>query len=141
MASIALTIFALSTMLFQLSSCKKAEAQTNAVVTIEGLWIGTYTVDGQPSLGSQYFSFIVKPDGTIINDTKGANKQHLSVGTWNLDGTSFTSSFTCVFGTTANVGVSETSTASFDNTGKLTGTWKNVAPITGSGTFSLTKVK
>ena len=58
LGSIVLTIFAFASILFQMSSCKKAEAQTTATnYPIEGLWIGTYTTDGQPGLGEQYFSF------------------------------------------------------------------------------------
>ena len=140
MASLALTTFAASILLFQMTSCKKSNAQTPQTYSIQGLWIGTYTVDGQPGLGQQYFSFIIKPDGTIINDTKGANQQYLSLGTWSLTGDTLSSSFTCVYGPN-NIGVTETSKAYFDKTGKLTsGVWKNIPPLNGSGTFTLSRI-
>jgi len=140
-ASIILTVFAISIGVFQISSCKKATAQTTSTTSIEGLWVGTYTVDGQSALGAQYYSFIIKPDGKMIVDSKWANQQHLSIGTWTLNGNTLSCSFTCVFGISSNVGVVETSTATYDNTGKLTsGIWKNIPPLSGSGTFTLTKV-
>ena len=140
LASLALTAFSLAIILFQISSCKKAEAQTPATYSIEGLWIGTYTVDGQPGLGQQYYSFIIKPDGTIIADGKATNQQNLAIGTWSLSGNNFSCSFTCVYGV-PNVGVGESATASWSNTGELTsGIWNNIAPATGSGTFVMTRV-
>ncbi|MEP6749532.1 MAG: hypothetical protein ABJB86_17475 [Bacteroidota bacterium] len=125
-----------------MSSCKKANAQTSASYSIQGLWIGTYTVDGQLNLGQQYFSFIIKPDGTMINDTKGANVQHLSPGTWALTGDTLSCTYTSVYGSPSNIGVTETSKAYFSKTGGTlsSGIWKNVAPLTGSGTFTLTRV-
>jgi hypothetical protein len=141
LGSAVLMAFSLSVTIFQITSCKKATAQTNPVFAIQGLWIGTYTVDGQASLGQQYFSFIIKPDGTMIAETKGSDKQHLAPGTWTLSATKLTCTFTCVYGLPSNIGVTETTTANWDNTGKLTsGIWKNVAPLTGSGTFTLTRV-
>lgn len=108
---------------------------------IEGLWIGYYTVDGQPSVGQPYFSFIIKPDGTLINDTKGENQQHLAIGTWNLTGDSFSATTNCVYGLSVNIGIQETHTATFKNGSFTSGTWQNVPPRTGSGTFILTKVE
>ncbi|MEI9958473.1 MAG: hypothetical protein WDM90_19700 [Ferruginibacter sp.] len=144
MASIALTTFALAFALFQMTSCKKATAQTPstpATYPIQGLWVGTYTIDGQAALGQQYFSFVIKPDGSIINDTKYNNQQNLALGNWTLSGTTLSCSFTNMYGQASNFGVSETCTATWDNSGKLTaGIWKNVAPLSGSGTFVLTRI-
>ena len=141
MASLTLTVFATALILFQISSCKKANAQTPPTTySIQGLWIGTYSVDGQPGLGQQYFSFVIKPDGTMINDTKGG-QQHISLGNWSLTGDTLSCSFTCVYGASSNIGVTETTKAYFDKTGKLTsGIWKNIAPINGSGTFTLARI-
>lgn len=142
MTSVALTTMAISMVLFQMSSCKKAEAEPPVTPpTIEGLWIGTYTTDGHTEFGKQYFSFVIKPDGTLINDTKGDNKQHLNIGTWQMNGGTLSCTFTCVYGVASNIGIAETSTASLDEKGDLQGTWKNIPPLTGSGTFSLKKVK
>ena len=129
---------------FQITGCDKDESvpqPTNS--SIEGLWIGTYTVDGQPGVGSQYYSLVIKPDGTIINDTKGSNVQHLNIGTWSLRGDSLLATTTCVYGLQSNLNVVEKHTAVFDkNTGSIkNGVWKNVPPLNGSGTFVLSKVK
>ena len=140
MSAIVLIVFSMSVILLQISCKKEAKAQPTTP-TIQGLWIGTYKVDGQADLGEQYFSLIIKPDGTMIADTKGQNLQHLAPGTWSLTGTALTCTFTCVYGLPSNIGIKEISNATWDKTGKLTGTWKN-DPVTpeGSGTITLTKV-
>jgi hypothetical protein len=142
MGSLVITVFALASLLFQMTSCKKANAQTPATnYPIQGLWTGTYTVDGSPSLGSQYFSFIIKPDGTMINDTKYLGVQNLAPGTWTLSGHTLSCTYTNVYGQSAHIGVTETSTATWDETGTLTtGIWQNTSPLSGSGTFTLTRV-
>lgn len=158
MASFALGFLALTMAVFQMVSCSKAAADfdpkgnglsggnneanqvLNAIYPIEGLWIGTYSVNGSPGSGNQYFSMIIKPDGTIIVDSQGANVQHLAVGTWSLNGTTLTSSFTCVYGLPGNIGIEETVTATWDSAGSITGTWSNVPPLTGSGNITLTRV-
>jgi hypothetical protein len=139
MTSVALATMAISMALFQMTSCKKAEAQPSGTSRIEGLWIGTYAIEGQPELGKQYFSLIIKPDGTMISDTKFADQQHLSIGNWQMTGVTLNCSFTCVYGIPQNIGITETSTANLNN-GKLEGTWSNVPPLTGTGAISLTKV-
>jgi hypothetical protein len=143
MGSIALTTFAAAIAIFQIASCKKTDAQPPSTTSIEGLWIGTYTVDGKPDWGEQYFSFVIKPDGTVINDTEGESQQHLSIGTWALAGDKFTCTTTCVYGLQSNMGITENHTAIFDKTkGTISnGVWKNVPPLNGSGTFNITKVK
>ena len=127
-----------------LPGCEKDDDDPDPTpATIEGLWIGTYSVDGMPGEGLQYYSLVIKPDGTVINDTKGVNQQHLAPGTWTLTGNSFTCTTTCVYGVPVNIGITQTHTATFDKTnGTLTGgVWENVPPKVGSGTFTLTKVK
>ena len=137
--SIALTLITFSFLLFQLSGCKKEE--TPRTYPIEGLWIGTYTYDDQPSVGQQYFSFVIKPDGTMITDTKSSNQQYLAKGTWNLNGTTLTCNYTYVYGPAPGTGTIQSTSATWTNDGKLTGTWINVSPANGStGTFSLTRV-
>jgi hypothetical protein len=143
LSSFVLTTFAFSIAIFQLSSCKKEGTQSNATPTtypIEGLWIGTYSFDAQSSLGQQYFSFIIKPDGIMITDTKSSNQQYLAAGTWSLNGSTLTCGFNYIYGPAP--GTAQTTSAVWDNTGKLTGTWKNVSPANGvTGTFTLTRVK
>ncbi len=125
-------------------SCEKDPAPTPTTTTypIQGLWIGSYTVDGQPALGQQYYSFIIKPDGTMIGDSKSSNptQQHITLGTWNLSGSTLSCAITCIYGLSVNIGLNQTCTATWDNTGKLTGTWKNVSGPTASGTFTMTRV-
>ena len=122
-----------------ISSCTKDNVGSN--FPIQGLWIGTYTINEGKSLGEQYFSFIIKPDGTMINETKYTGKQHLSPGTWTLNGNTLLCTFTCVYGLPQHVGITETSTATWDSKkSTLTGTWKNVPPLSGSGNFTLSRV-
>lgn len=138
---ISLPIIVLCVFLFQITGCKKDDPQTPSAFPIEGLWIGTYAVDGQPALGQQYFSFVIKPDGTMINDTKSGGQQNLAVGTWTLNGNVLSCTFTNVYGQSQHIGLTETSTATWDKAGKLvSGIWKNVPPLVGSGTFTLARV-
>ena len=123
-------------------SCEKDNDQDPNTDTypIEGLWIGTYTVNGQPGLGNQYYSFVIKPDGTLIQDGKAANQQAICIGTWTLTGTNFSANFTSIWGV-SGVGVVQNVTANWDNKGHLTsGVWSNPPPGTGSGTFTMSRV-
>ena len=137
------TALALISLTIIQSGCEKdSDDPDTSSTSIEGLWIGSYAVDGQPGAGLRYYSLIIKPDGTVINDTKAENQQHLAPGTWTLTGDSFTCTTTCVYGLPTNIAITQTHTATFDKAnGTLTnGIWKNV-PLIGSGTFTLTKVK
>ena len=137
LAIILLTIF--------LPGCEKDDDDPNPTPdTIEGLWIGTYSVDGMPGEGLQYYSLVIKPDGTVINDTKGSNTQHLAIGAWTLTGNSFACTTTVVYGLPNNIDVTQTHTATFDKAnGTITnGIWTNIGtPSNMTGTFTLTKVK
>lgn len=94
-----------------------------------------------PEIGQQYFSFIIKPDGTMITESEWDNQQHLSPGTWTLNGETLSCSFTCVYGLPQHIGITETSTATWNNKGELSsGIWKNVPPVNGSGTFTLKRI-
>lgn len=117
---------------------KEHEPKPEKTYPIAGLWIGTYTVH-DPSIGEQYFSFVIKPDGGLIVDSKGDDQQHLAIGTWSVTGTTFTAEYTYVYGIASNVSVTQTATAEWDATGKLTGTWMNVSPED-SGTFKMERV-
>lgn len=139
--SFVLLIFALSSFVFQITSCKKATAQTTSLsYPIQGLWIGTYTVDGQSSIGEQYFSFIIKPDGTMIADTKGASEQHIAIGTWNLTGTSLTCTYHYIYGSASNTGVTQTASMIWDKAGKLSGTWSNGSSTSGAGKVTISRI-
>jgi len=158
MGSLVLTIFAFAITIFQLSCVKATVAQTKTITdtvyltktitdtalvctpSINGLWIGTYSVNGNASAGQQYADLIIKPDGTLIYESLGANQEHLATGTWTLSGTLLTCTSTAVYGINSNIGVAQTFTFQFNKTnGTLTsGIWSNNS-IVGSGTFSLTK--
>ena len=127
--------------------CKKNNTTTCTPTTtsILGLWTGTAITTGGST--PQYFSLIVKADGTIISDTKTSSNlssQYFSVGTWTLSGNLFTYSITNVYGNTlpSYVGQTQTGSATFSSeTGNLTnGSWINPSPLS-SGTFSVVKVK
>ncbi len=139
------SLLALISLAVFLPGCEKdSDDQDPIPATIEGLWVGTYTVDGMPNLGQQYYSLVIKPDGTVINDTKGANQQNLHIGNWTLTGNSFSTTVTSVWGSPYTVGTIQTHTATFDKAnGTVTnGVWMDVdAPPNYSGTFTMTKVK
>jgi hypothetical protein len=108
---------------------------------IEGLWIGTYTQNGQPQLGERYFSLAIRPGGTMISDGKvGKTDTNLSTGTWTLTGDTLKCSFTCVYGLQNNVGVLQSYIAILDQTGKLTGKWNNFLSPASSGVINLRRV-
>jgi len=143
-SSLVLAIFATTSLVFQISSCTKAATETSTTTSIQGLWIGTATSNGS-NLPPQYFSLIVKPDGSIISDTKtqgNLNSQYLSVGTWTLSGNNFSYSITNVYGNTtpSYLGQTQNGTATFSATNATltSGIWVNPGS-TSSGTFSLTK--
>ncbi|MFP5041484.1 hypothetical protein [Parasediminibacterium sp. JCM 36343] len=159
MGSFLLTVFAAAITIIQMSSCHKAIANPavktdtiivhdsvqycpNAKLSLTGLWIGYYTTTGMPSSGNQYFSFTIKPDSTLVNETIGASVQHFSTGKWQLHGDTLISITTCIYGIQSNIGVKEKHVALFNkNTGTLTsGIWQNYPTPTGGGTFVLTKV-
>lgn len=146
LVSAATFVFAMSTLLFQLTSCEKADAQNNncppVTHTIEGLWVGTYTIDTEPGLGSQYWNLVIKPDGTMVNETRYTGTQHFNVGTWQMSGDTLICDFTGVYGLPQHIGISERATAIFDaDAGTLTfGRWENTPVATGSGDFVVTQV-
>jgi hypothetical protein len=77
MISLATFLFAMTALLFQLTSCKKAVGQTNydcppPIYPVEGLYTGTYSVSSKPDQGNLYYSFVVFPDGTLL--TKRNNR-------------------------------------------------------------------
>ena len=127
--------------------CTKNNTTTSnpTPTSILGLWAGTATTTGGST--PQYFSLIVKTDGTIISDTKtssNSSSQYFSVGTWALNGDLFTYSISNVYGNTSPsyIGQTQTGSATFSSqTGNLTnGSWTNPSPSS-SGTFTVAKVK
>ncbi|MFT3932178.1 MAG: hypothetical protein QM726_01075 [Chitinophagaceae bacterium] len=117
---------------FAVMSCSK-ENTPPPTYQIAGLWIGTYTVNQIPSQGNLYYSFIIKPDGTLLTEGKGGNGTMLySSGTWSLTDSTFTYKVQAF-----QSGIQQTGALKFSNKGQLTGgTWTdtNNSPNL-SGTF------
>ena len=158
MGSLVLTVLAAAIITVQMSSCTKTTAQTTTIHdtvkvivvdsvcpassnSITGLWVGTYAVSDNSSVGQQYYSFIIKQDGTMITESDWANVQHLAPGTWTLKDSLLSCSFKCVYGLASNVGLVEKSTTIWNKRlGTLTGKWYNTPPLSDSGTITLRKV-
>ena len=130
MASITMTVFAVSVLLFQLTSCKKAVAQVNQdcpkpTYPVAGLYTGTYSVNFKPGQGNLYYSLVVFPDGTLL--TKGLTEfgdTAYSKGNWALSSDSV---FTAAIETFAKPSVFQTITGIFSNDGKISNaTWEDI---------------
>lgn len=141
-------IFTLTTTLLlilsitQFVGCDKSDSTPSETHSIQGLWIGTYSTNGQSTNTDTYYSFIIKPGGSLLVETRFLNQQEFATGTWTLSGNTLSCSFTYVYAAAGHVGTAQSATATWDNSSKLTsGTWVNVTPSNGvTGTFSLTKI-
>ncbi len=137
-ASIALTTFAASLLLFQMTSCKKATAQISQTTTyqIAGLWTGTYSVNSIPSQGQLFYSFIIYKDGTIVTRSVGSDgKYYYTAGTWTVSATNAFSATVTSF-VTPNSGspVTQTIIGTFSNSGAITeATWRDTNNPNGAG--------
>lgn len=103
---------------------------------IEGLWIGTYSVDAMPAQGQLFYSFAIYPDGTLLTKSKGGDgKFYYSSGTWTLSsGNVFNGTITTFDTYNSASRITQTVTANYSNTGKLTdGTWKDTFNPHGAG--------
>ena len=141
MASIALTTFAMTLALFQMSSCKKADAETTKTYPIEGLWIGTYSVGTIPEQGNLFYSFIIYPGGVLLTKGKGGDgRDYYSTGTWTLTNSNTFLGTISTFYPNTGQPVIQSITATYSNTGKLTnGIWNDTDNPYGSplaGKFS-----
>lgn len=106
-------------------SCKKNNDNVNTY-RIEGLWIGTYTVNQQPDLGSRSYSLIIKPGGTVIVEGELEHgKYGYSTGSWLLNGTELKCTITTIG---LNGGqISQTLIFTYDNKGQLQdGVWSDI---------------
>jgi len=146
MASLAISIFSVAVLLFQLTSCKKAVGQTNhdcppPTYPIEGLYIGTYSVDSKPELGNLYYSFVIFPDGSLL--TKGVTEfgdTTYQKGNWTL---SSDSTFNGNIATFTTPSVLQSITGKFSKDGKISdATWHDTYNPYGdglAGNFSVMK--
>ena len=124
-------------------SCTKnvVTKQTTTPVTvndINGLWVGTYTDDGAPQQGSQFFSFAIYPDQTLIVESRPQNTQLFASGTWTLIKDTLRCNYT-YFSSIQGGTVYQTAMAVYDSTNsKLSsGIWSDVY---GTGKFTMNKV-
>lgn len=143
LSSFLLKTFVIILTISQISSCKKSDDDTNTVTNypIEGLWVGTYKFDPHIIGNEDYFSFVIKPDGKLIVDTKVSGQQRLALGSWTLSGTTLTCSFTYMYAPAADMGAIQTATATWEKTGKLSGRWTYTSPANGlAGPFTLERI-
>ena len=105
---------------------------------VQGLWVGTYSVDGQPSATNLPYSFAFSPDGTVVTGGKGDDGNiYYSEGTWIKTDSIVTATYT-----TINYGsyqVTQKATLTYHNDGTMTnGTWEDVENPAGhlEGTFA-----
>lgn len=104
--------------------------------------MGTYTVDQLPNDPPRYFSFILKPNGSMITESQPTGAvYYLATGTWSLSGTTLTCKFVYL-STVQGYSVTQNVTATYDPaTAKLTGTWRDETAPGGSGKFNRTEVQ
>lgn len=125
-------------------SCEKECPVEPKINTVPGIWIGTYTVDQVPEQPALYFSFHFKPDNTLLTEGKGGNgATYYSQGTWALNGTDLTCTYSSI--NFPNVTVTQSSKFTFNPASDTlsSGTWKD---LTGGSNFtgkyqSMKKVK
>jgi hypothetical protein len=123
---------------FLLSSCTKESINS---YPIEGLWIGTYSVDGLPSQGEYFYSLAVYPDGKLLTKSYAPDgKDHFSSGTWSLSSdNTFKATIVTFSPNSGSTAITQEMTATYSTSGRLTnGTWSDtVSPYTkNKGKFS-----
>jgi len=145
MASLAMTVFAVSALLVQLTSCKKVAAQINnhdcppPTYPVEGLYIGTYSVDSKPGQGNLYYSFVVFPNGDLLTkDVTEFGDTVYQKGSWTLLADS---TFTGTISTFTTPSVFQAISGKFSSDGKISNaTWHDTYNPYGtdlSGKFSV----
>jgi len=139
-----LTIFILFAVVVASFSCAKPTHPQTGPLTypIEGLWIGTFKYDQgvSPNQNPQYFSFVIKPEGELIVESKDDGIKYFATGTWTLTNSTLQCSY--VYSTSVlAVPLSQMATATFQNSGKLTtGKWHNQSNVNEKGTFTLNRI-
>jgi hypothetical protein len=104
------------------------------------LWIGTYTVDQVPAQGALYYSFIFKPDNTLITEGSGGDGNlYYSRGTWTLSGSVINCTLTTLNFPIVTVGQTAKFTFNAKSDSLSAGTWKDVSVGTNTGKFQLMK--
>ena len=121
------SLLLLSVVSVMILSCNKDDDPSPKTYNVTGLWIGTFKVD-QLSIAALPYNYIIKPDGSMLTDGKGADgKTYYSAGTWTLDGDTLRSTYTTI--NFAGPAVTQSSKFYFNKSqGTLTnGTWKDGA--------------
>lgn len=116
---------------------------------VEGLWIGTfsYTPGTNTNQTPQYFSFIIKPNGSLIVESQDAGINFSADGNWSMKGDTLNCSYTYPTSVPGTV-LHQSATAIFVNSGKLKdGIWYNTDAEGGKiddlyqqGTFTMNRV-
>jgi hypothetical protein len=83
----------------------------------------------------------LKHDNTTWGAELAVGEGAAEFGNMTLSGTTLTYSYTCIYGSSGSIGLIQSGTATWDNTGKLTGTWQNVNGFTTNGTLTLTSTE
>jgi hypothetical protein len=127
-------------------SCKKDSDDTTPTNhTIQGLWVGTYTVPGGGPVpaGTQfYYSFSIYPDGTASYKSKGyynGSSDYITFanGTWTLTGTQFNYTVTTINIPGGGAQQTQSGSATFNSS---TGTLTNGVFVGNTATWTMTKV-
>lgn len=133
------SLLLLSFLTISFYSCKK-DTDKPYPTTIEGLWIGTYTVT-ELNQGPAFYSFSIKPGGDILVEGKGNDSvSYYSAGKWQLSNDTLKAEIHTV---NYEAKVTQSLTAIFDPLSKKlkNGVWKDLAGASLSGTFQMDKVK
>jgi hypothetical protein len=128
------------------SSCSKTNTVTDTVTkivvdtlrpptTIAGIWVGTYQVTGSPT--TYYYSFDLRPDGTLLHKGTGADgNTYYGQGRYTVNGATFNYSDTTLnLGQTGTIETGSGIYSAVDST--ITGNLIGGGTIT--GTFSVKK--
>ena len=128
------------TLIFTLPSCdQEVDPVTYGV---EGLWIGSYKYDPRVCFNQnpQYFSFVIKPGGELLVESKEGASRYFAVGTWTLSGTTLQCNYTYPASPGGGT-LAQTATATFNTNGTLTaGVWFNTATPATRGTFTMNRI-
>lgn len=118
--------------LFALASCDKKNTDLQPAITIEGNWSGKYSILSEPF--SNHYAFAIKAGGVL--ELRDAAQQKTGEGTWTLNGTLFTGTYSLL---PPGSGVYSV-IATFDHsTSKLDGTWGIGAQEYGGGYWYMHK--
>lgn len=123
-------------------SCKTYSRTTYSSISnsLLGLWIGTYLYDQRPENPPEYFSFLIKPDHTILVTSKGAGEKYYAKGLWKLTKGQFVTTYTTYRFPNGEQPRTQTSVAVLKHRGLLTGKWRTAISVLATGTFTLKKI-